>query len=270
MRRINALLLTSVCFAMLILPSLAFAWGGEGHQVVALIAERHLTPEAQRQIHELLGENVDISDAEVCNWADRIKREDPASAKYHYVNIPTSADGYDATRDDHLGEHLVARLEKYTAQLANKDNPAASRAEALRFVVHLVGDLHQPLHCAERNGDKGGNTCSVTFNGRKLNLHSVWDTFILKALRGKTPVAEYADAIDERATDAQRAEWRRGTFAEWATESFKIARDVVYPAVPEAGGELPADYADKNRATVELQLERGGVRLAEVLNRAMK
>src|SRR5207253_1938786 len=90
--------------------------------------------------------------------ATQAVREDRHSGDYHFVNIPTTApDGYDAERDDPEGKHLVARLERYTRVLADKTLPKGSRAEALQFVVHLIGDAHQPLHCAERDADKGGN-----------------------------------------------------------------------------------------------------------------
>jgi hypothetical protein len=152
---------------LLFLPATVLAWGGEGHQIVALIAEDRLTPEAKAGMHELLGEDVSISDAEIANWADQIRRERRNTAPWHYVDIPTTQPSYDATRDGNDGDNVIDAIDRFEKVLADKSKPKAERAEALKFVVHFVGDVHQPLHCADRDGDRGGNKRLVFFLNQK-------------------------------------------------------------------------------------------------------
>src|SRR4051812_6007185 len=110
-------------------PSLCFAWGGIGHQAVAIIAEDHLTPAAKAGIRELIGD-TDISDAEVCSWADEIKRDQRATAPLHYVDIPTNAEMFDPTRDGKGGNNVIDAIAKQTKLLADKSTPKEQRAEA--------------------------------------------------------------------------------------------------------------------------------------------
>lgn len=135
---------------MLLVPAACHAWGGEGHQLVALIAEDHLTPQAKAAVKELL-DGAQISDAEVASWADQIRRERRETAPWHYVNIPHDAQGFDRQRDGRDGDNIIDALERQAKILPDKSAPREQRQEALKWVVHLVGDLHQPLHCAERN-----------------------------------------------------------------------------------------------------------------------
>ena len=111
----------------------------------------------------------------------------------------------------------------------NRAQPKEERVEALKFVVHFVGDLHQPLHCADRNGDKGGNGRLVFFPGRKkaVSLHTVWDTLILPRSKGKQSVAEYGDALNGKITAKQAKAWATGTPQAWAAESWTLARNIV-------------------------------------------
>jgi hypothetical protein len=162
---------------LLLFPAGAFGWGGMGHQIVALIAENHLTPEAKAGIRELIG-NANIADAEIASWADEVRRQRSETAPWHYVNIPVEAAGFDRVRDGNNGDNVIDAIQKQSAILADKSASKAARAEALKFLVHFVGDIHQPLHCADRNGDAGGNTRLVFYPDERfaVSLHSVWDT----------------------------------------------------------------------------------------------
>jgi hypothetical protein len=141
-------------------------------------------------------------------------------------------------------------------------------AEALKFMVHFVGDVHQPLHCADRNGDRGGNKRLVFFLDRKraMALHAVWDTQILLHDKGKTKILDYALWLNEQVTPEQTAEWSKGTPEDWA------AVEQVYRDVPEGGAppKIDAAYVHRAEPVVEAQLERSGVRLAAVLNRTLR
>src|SRR5918993_1856695 len=135
-RRLTALL-------VLLLPSLCRAWGGEGHQLVALIAEEHLTPAAQAAVKDLLG-GGNISDAEVANWADEVRRERRDTSGWHYVNIPHDAKGFDRDREGRDGDNVIDAIERQAKVLADRAAPREKRVEALKLVVHFVSDLPQP------------------------------------------------------------------------------------------------------------------------------
>ena len=251
----------------------AVAWNGEAHQLVAWIAEARLTDKAKAGVNELLG-NAELSDAEVVSWADEIRRERRETAPWHYVSIPIDADGYDPQRDGHAGDNVIDAIDRFTKVLANRQAPKEERMEALKFVVHFIGDLHQPLHCANRNGDKGGNARLVFFPGRKkaVSLHLVWDTLILPRSKGKQTVADYGDALNGKITAKQATAFATGTPQEWATQSWQLAREAVYRDVPAAGNPptISEEYITKARPVVDEQIQKAGVRLAAALNDAFR
>ena len=123
----------------------ASAWNGEAHQLIAYIAEERLSDKAKAGVAELLGD-AQLSDAEVASWADEIRRQRKETAPWHYVNIPIDAGGYDAKRDGNNGDNVMDAIERFAKVLADKTASKEDRAGALKFVVHLIGDIHQPLH----------------------------------------------------------------------------------------------------------------------------
>lgn len=266
-------LLAYIVGIVLVAASPLLAWGGEAHQAIALIAEERLSADAKAGIRDLLGADANISDAEIASWADQIKRERRDTAPLHYVNIPADSSGFDADRDGNNGANLIDAIGRFEAVLKDRTQPKESRAEALKFLVHLVGDLHQPLHCAERDGDKGGNLCRVYFleRARLTNLHTVWDTDLVRQYVGRTRIAEYSQALNESVTANDAKSWEGGTVKDWANETFWIAADKVYVGVPASEPPLRLDerYVDSQMPIVELQLRRGGIRLAALLNRAL-
>ena len=161
----------------------AFAWGSEGHRIVAEIAEQYLEPTTARQVRDLLALENETTLAEVSTWADHIRGRRRDTARWHYVDIPIrppagTPAGYDASRDCPRGDCVVAAIERFTDTLRDKSASPGDRLEALKFVVHFVADVHQPLHCAD-NGDCGGNDVRVSFLGQHMTLHAVWDSGIL-------------------------------------------------------------------------------------------
>ncbi len=140
--------------------------------------------------------------------------------------------------------------------------------------MHFVGDLHQPLHCADRNGDKGGNGRLVFFPGRKkaVSLHMVWDTLILPRSKGKQSVAEYGDALNGKITEKQAKAWATGAPRAWALECWKVAREVVYAAIPPAGDPpvITEEYIATAEPVVDEQIQKAGVRLAAALELALR
>ena len=258
----------------------ARAWGPDGHVVVARVAEAHLSARARRALVTLLeGRRL----ADIASWADDWREPHPETAPWHFVDIPLDADGYDAARDCPRGQCLVAALTKEVGALRDARAPLSERRRALRFVVHLVGDLHQPLHAATDTGapggsDRGGNTVKarLTLSDAEFpyrspptgSLHGVWD-FDLVASEHREQEAFVAALSRLPGGDALEA----GTFVEWANESHRLARDVAYRGlpVPDAAGvrQLGDDYAARCRPIVERQLQRAGLRLARVLNESL-
>ncbi len=259
----------------------AHAWGPEGHAMVGRIAEKNLTPETLRAVNELLnGTNtvtVHISDNDIANWPDFIRKECPETGPWHFVDIPFAAEKYDDQRDcvAHQG-CVVEAIPRFQQALADNQTNTAARVEALKFLVHFVADVHQPLHCAERNGDKGGNFCRVRWPGepKVANLHSVWDFNLpRKNLEDAvlTPVA-YGDRLSGQITAAQAAAWKPGTSADWAWESHQLAVTKVYATIPADGTTitLSADYIASSQPLVDEQLKKAGIRLARLLNDSLK
>ena len=259
--------------ALLLTPSAAYAWGREGHQIVALIAAGELTPAAKARVADLLGEPDAASAMErYSTWADEIRRTRRETAPWHYVNIEIGSNGYDAARDCPHDDCVVGQIERDISILKDKSLAKPVRTEALRFLIHFVGDEHQPLHVAD-NHDRGGNQVRVILNGRRKNLHAVWDTAVVEAL-GNNPSTVAAE-LSAKITPADLASWSKGTPVIWANECWRIAKRDVYADLHGHGGTsapiiLPPDYARKKSVIAAEQLERAGVRLAAILNEVFK
>lgn len=252
-------------------PSGVLAWGNEGHQVIALIAADRLTPSARVEIADLLGGDARQSMENASTWADYIRLTRPETAPWHYVNIEISASGYNAATDCPAGDCVIAQVEKDARIIADRQLAKPVRAEALRFLIHFAGDLHQPLHCAD-NHDRGGNEVGVLIGAEQTNLHGVWDADVVAAL-GRDP-EQAASALEAQITSDDVASWGRGSVADWANQSFGVAKRVVYAGLRGQGGTeapiiLPQDYAARMRPVTATQLERAGVRLALLLNEAL-
>lgn len=263
----GAFLASLLCFAG---TSHAWAWGREGHAVVADIAEAYLTPQAHAEVTRLLALESHTDLVEISSWADDIRRERPFTSSWHYVDIPLAEAAYDPARDCRLGNCVVEKINSFAAVLGDRAAAPQARIEALKFLTHFVADEAQPLH-AEDNGDKGGNDIPVDGFGAHANLHSIWDTAMVQA---DDPDAQsLADRLKRQITGDQALEWGSGTPAVWATESHAIAIS-AYAALgnPRAGStiSIPQSYIELERPVVETQLEKAGIRLATILNRELR
>jgi hypothetical protein len=265
MRFVLIALLAAGASAPLSAPALA--WGQEGHQIVALIAAHELNPKARAAVGRLLGDDVDHEMAAVSTWADEIRPKNPGTASWHYVDIAIGAAGYDAGRDCPHDACVVAQIERDEAIISDPRFSRDVQAEALKFLIHFVGDLHQPLHAAD-NHDRGGNGIRVQLRGAGENLHRVWDTDVVEAL-GVDPNVVAGD-LEGRITVAQREAWSKGSAIDWANDSFAVARRAIYAKLPTTNDtiDLPDDYTAGEAAVVRQQLEKAGVRLGALLNRA--
>jgi hypothetical protein len=253
---------------LLVAPS-ARAWGPLGHSVVAELAQRQLSPAAEREVERLLAPEHTTHLADVANWPDQV-RNDPAlqalwkrTSRWHYVNFSSDRCNYVAPRDCPKGECVVAALAREVQVLGDRSQPDAVRREALKFVVHLVGDVHQPLHAGYRP-DRGGNQYQVQFEGKGSNLHKVWDSGLLgtRHLRWR----DYANLLDSRppVTLPRPFAPLDNPYAQWAEESCRLTAAMdFYPSRRRIGSA----YVDRSLPLAERRLRVAGRRLAEVLNR---
>jgi hypothetical protein len=248
--------------ALLLIPAALFSWGKTGHRVVGQIAENHLTPKAFQAVRDLLGAD---SLAEVSNWADEIRSEpnwriaDP----WHYVNIP-DGESYDTMEKNPAGDILVA-LNRFDGVLRDPAAPRQSKIEALKFMVHLVGDLHQPLHAGKRD-DLGGNRVTVTWfrSTEPVNLHAVWDDRIIE--QENLSFTEWVRFLDHP-SESEVREWQSTSYKQWMEESFRL-RAKAYEFKPEL--PLSYEYVFRSMPIVKQRLLQGGVRLAGALNRIFR
>ncbi|MFT4249239.1 MAG: S1/P1 nuclease [Pseudomonas sp.] len=246
----------------------AAAWGAQGHRLVARIADTELTPQAHAEVTRLLAGEPDPTLAGVATWADELRQSDPdlgkRSARWHYVNLGEHDCRYLPARDCPDGACVVEALKTQAALLADHNQPLAVRRQALKFVVHLVGDIHQPMHAGYAR-DKGGNDFQLQFDGKGSNLHALWDSGMLRGRRLDD------DAYLGQLLALPRPARDRGTAlppssAAWAEASCRIA---VTPGVYPARHVLPDDYSATWRPLAETQLRLAGERLAAILNAAL-
>jgi nuclease S1 len=315
-----ALLAGALALLMLTAP-VANAWGCKGHQTVAAIAEKHMTPEARQMVQKLLGDNaIDPKLKRWCGnattdpmvdastWPDDVRNE-RKNGPWHYIDIPRGK--HKGELDEYCGaEGCVTRaIAEQRAILKDKSADSVKRAEAIRYLVHFVGDLHQPLH-AINNADNGGNCVALKYfrhdplpnaihperEDYSPNLHQIWDTEIVERDMEISNPLRYADELDEK-FHAERAAWEAAGIHvdNWAWESHERAETAVYDALPEKMGIEPdlklkscaennhmgkrmfekhlavgEVYQNNGAKVAEMSLAEAGVRLAMILNDAAK
>lgn len=254
----NLLLITALLFV-----SLSFGsegdWGRTGHRATGEVAEQYLTDQAREKIKELLdGQSL----AFVSTYGDDIK-SDPKYRKYnpwHYVNMEQGQTEYDKEKASPKGD-LVQAIEKSIEVLQDPEASKEDKSFYLKMLVHFMGDLHQPLHTG-RGEDKGGNDIQVRWFGKGSNLHRVWDSEMINDFQMSfTELAESTDRLSAEEVEAIRS----GDLLDWMYES-KALSEKVYDSM-EVGEKLGYEYMYKWFPVVHDQVQKGGIRLAEVLNR---
>ncbi|MBX3568509.1 MAG: S1/P1 nuclease [Rhizobiaceae bacterium] len=241
----------------------ALSWGASGHKIVAQIAARHLTPEAGQEVQKLLAAQQEKNMPAVSNWADALRAELPdTSQPLHSVRLPLDHRPYDAKRDCRKRGCVISALALNTTVLADFSAGTPARAAALNYVIHFVGDIHQPLHTSVDIGLR-----KVWLDGEETTLHKVWDTGILR--RAGKPWKTLAEELDaEGACPAGDA----SAPLDWALEGRAIARDQIFADLriqTVAEPKLGDDYLDENLPIVRQRLKQAGCRLAAVLNQAL-
>lgn len=238
-------------------------FGFEGHKIIATIASHHLSAAAREQVTALLGGDPTTTMVIVSTWADEIRSDSTYdyARPYHYVNLPPDAKSYVPERDCPDQACVVGAIEHYRDVLANPSVSVAEKQEALKFLIHFVADLHQPLH-AGLKVDRGGNDIPVVFQGETSNLHRLWD-YLLIDTRQRS-VEEYAHQLDQDIKRWDQLRWSRGSPETWVMESSKLAQNYAYP-LPEDGRITP-EYQQKALTILDMQMQKAGIRLAAILN----
>lgn len=240
----------------------AFGWGEYGHKVVAAIAERLVAPETKNEIRSILGDNTSLVD--IATWADEIRRRNSVTAKWHYVDMPKESNEYVPERDCPKGKCLIESIENFRNVLSDKRASKDKREKALKFLVHFIGDLHQPLHCGYPE-DRGGNEIIIKFFTKKSNLHEVWDEDIL--LWNKIEFKAYVEKQIKRTTPNIVETLKKGTVLDWFYESRNLLKNHVYAFGSDK--RLGQEYCNKNRPVIHDQLLKAGIRLSGVLDKAL-
>ena len=263
-------------------------WGGQGHRLVGLIAAARLTPAARQQVASLLdGQTL----ADVASWADTITSEQVQTSYWHYVNIPPQARGYDRDRDcpkqpgtnagsrgDRWRDCVVDRIAYWEERLGNSKLDRADRATALKYVVHFIGDLHQPFHAL--GVGRGGNDIAVRVFGEAdcgaaragneparrspCNLHSVWDSRLIA--RRNLGDRQYVEALQKLIVAKGFGSQPAGTPAQWAEQSLTLAKE----ALVTPGRNIDDAYFRRHISVIDDQLAVGAIRLAASLNRILQ
>ena len=316
MRRVAFYFVALGLFAEFVIVPSGLAWGCKGHQTVALIAEKHLTPETREWVLKLLSENPidpklkrycgeasrDVM-ADASTWADDVRGE-RKNGPWHYIDIPRGSKH--GPLEPYCGREgcVTSAITEQLAILKNKNADAAKRADALRYVIHFVGDLHQPLHTIT-NSDEGGNCVPLKYLRRNPhehnrsfspNLHSIWDTAIPERDAEGADALEYANTLDNLFS-ADIVGWEKAGIHvdDWVWEGYDFAESVTYgdltPRIaiePNVAVHSCSDdnnigermlqlkivageaYQEKAAPVAEKRLAEGGVRLAMILNEAAK
>lgn len=236
----------------------AFAWGQKGHDVVAYVAECNLTPRAAKNVTRVLEGHSPVYYA---NWLDNAShtKEYAYTSTWHYANVD---EGYTFETMPRLESgDVVKAINDIVAQLKSEALSAAEENIALRMLIHLVGDLHCPMH-AGRKSDRGGNGVKVLYFGRNTNLHSVWDSSLVESAHNWS-YTEWQKQIDIL-SKSDKAAVQQGSVEEWFKQTHSIA-ERIYAATPE-GKRFSYDEVAEYAPVIEQQLMRGGLRLAALLN----
>lgn len=246
---------------MAYLPVQANAWGVLGHRIVGEIADAYLKPKTRQAIQGILGyETLAMS----ANWADFIKSDTAYNYlnSWHYVNLPERLSQQDLYTylEKYPVPNVYSKISEMIAQLKNPKSKLEQRKFALRMLIHLVGDLHQPMHTA-RKDDLGGNKVALIWFGERSNLHKVWDEGLIDYQQ--LSYTEYAKAINHPTT-SQMYNWQKSSLKDCVWESYSICNKIYEDIKPEA--RLSYRYNFDWINTLNEQLLRGGVRLAAILN----
>ena len=249
MKKIFSLIL---CFCICLT---SFGWGATGHRATGHIAEKYLSKKARKELRKILGqENL----AMVSTWMDEIRsnRAYDHTHDWHWVTIPEGMT-YEQTEKNPNGD-IIQTLGRLVAELKQGGLDAKTKAEHVKMIAHLIGDIHQPLHVG-KEGDKGGNDVRVTWFRNNSNLHRVWDSDIINGTQlSYTELAHSLGKPDKETFE----KWQKATVLDWAIESMSY-RERIYNI---GDGNLSYEYSYQNYDVVKLRILQAGIRMAAVFN----
>ena len=253
---------------VLLLPTPAMAWGRTGHRLIARLAEAQLTPQAHAQVQALLAGESDASLAGIASWADELRDHDAElgkrTASWHYANIADHDCAYELARDCKGGDCLIEAINTQTRILADTGKSREERLQALKFVVHFVGDAHQPLHLGFSH-DLGGNRFQIQFRDKGSNLHSFWDRGLL-ASNGLDEDAYFSRLRSLPLVAPAHSPVLPPDALGWSQHSCRI---VLEPGFQPRKPRISEDYVQRWLPVAEKQMVLAGTQLAQVLNAAL-
>jgi hypothetical protein len=253
---------TLLAIVFLSFSILLLSWGVTGHRTVGKIAENHLTANAKTAVHDLLGGETL---ADVSTWADEV-RSTPAygaTGPWHYINLPLGLSYSDFQKQvEGMKEGNVYSALQEQERILTEKSSRRDKVDALKFIVHFVGDLHQPMHVS-RAEDKGGNSIQLNYNGQGTNLHSVWDSKLIEHEGGdyQQLAAKY-----DHASPAQIKEWQSDPLIKWLWESYTISSKLYAEVDAMKSRSIDDSYYTAHIGIIHERLEQAGVRLAGLLN----
>lgn len=247
-------LVAPLAIALAVSATPSFAWGAQGHEAIGIVADRALNPAARQRVNAILALEPGATLASISTWADQTR--DQSTGAWHYVNMPRGSDCvYQLPRDCPNGQCVVEALNAQVQRLAT--TTGSEQLEALKYVVHFVGDVHQPLHAGFAD-DRGGNTYQLQAFGRGTNVHALWDSGLIRNMSPDS--AALARLVSSLPTPPLSLDFAP---AQWAAESCRIAsRPDFYP-----GRRLESSYIDTFEPLAQQRLLLAGLRLATLLNR---
>ncbi len=238
----------------------AFAWGQTGHRITGAVADEYLSPRARAAVKDILGTETL---AQVSNWPDFMRSAEgdfwqKHSVPFHYVTIPLGKRYQDVGAPPE-GDAITA-LQKFSAIAKDPKQPLAERQKALKFVIHIAGDLSQPLHVG-KPGDRGGNDVKISFFGDPTNLHTLWDSTLIA--NQNLSYSEWTNWLQRGLTSDQLRDWSAADPLQWLPDSA-AEREEMYPKPGET--DLRYSYVFQQNDRLNRQLAKGGLRLAAYLN----
>jgi len=240
------------------------SWGVTGHRTIGRIAANHLSPQASAAVRELLGSETL---AEASTWPDEVRSqpEYKHTGPWHYINLPLglSEAEFEKTVKGMTQENVYSALLQQEQALGSTATTKQQKIEALKFIVHFIGDLHQPMHVS-REEDKGGNTIQINYSGVGTNLHALWDSKLLDHLG--LDDQQLAQKVDQ-VSNAQVTAWQNDPLIKWIWESYVISSKLYAEIDAMNGRSIDDSYYQAHILIVQQRIEMAGVRLAGVLNR---
>ena len=253
----------STILILLLVPTIAFGWGEEGHRITGAIAEQYITKTNRSKLNKILGK---YSIEDLSNWLDWKRADWKSASSFHYLSMPVGATKYEDEHCNSKGICAVSMIRKYKAIALDKYESPEAKAEAIKVIIHLFEDVHMPLHTGGKKGDKGGNGVDVRFFTRNSNLHKVFDTELIK-YSGKSE-EQWVYELTKDLTDEKVKSIQEGSLIDWIEDSHKHVAPIYsnLPKVKDGKVQMTEEYVKFGNEVISEQMLEAGVRLGKFLN----